>query len=476
MVMKMSFGPKEILILVSLAACNLLEGCSEREPGTGYRAPSEPPSAAAIAVFPGAEGFGTRTPAGRGGRVIAVTSLADDGPGSLRAVLAEPSPRIIVFRVGGVIELRSHLFISRPFVTIAGQTAPGDGVVIKNFGIVIVTNDVLIQHVRVRPGNKGNVKPDHNDAIAILGPGSGDGAGAFNVVLDHVSASWGEDETISTWFGAHDVTISWSIISEALSRSRHAKRTHSAGLLIGDGSHRVSAHHNLLAHNDFRNPLIVSGGTHDFVNNVIYNWGATATEINQDSSETAVNLVGNTYIRGPSTQWPWEIVISPSDERPSVPKIYVEGNVGPNQLAPRESPWKHVRYHWNGEPAPERFRALEPIRTAPITTFEAEANLTRVLAGAGATAPARDGVDRRVVAEVEKRAGAIIDTPEDVGGYGRYESGTPRPDSDDDGMPDDWEKQSGLDPRDPSDGMSDLDGDGYTNVEEYLHSLLTKSQ
>jgi pectate lyase len=264
-----------------------------------------------LPVFPGAEGFGTRTPAGRGGKVIEVTSLADDGPGTLRAAINDPAPRIIVFRVGGTIELSGELAVSHPFVTVAGQTAPGGGICVKNAGIGIFTHDVLIQHIRVRPGNEGRGEPDNNDAVSILGR-HGNVAGAYNVVLDHISASWGEDETVSTWYGAHDITISWCIISEALNRSRHRKRTHSAGLLVGDGSEHVSVHHCLLAHNDFRNPLFSSGGTHDFVNNVIYNWGAIPAEIFDQDSNSFLNLVGNTFRPGPSTQLgPYEITINP---------------------------------------------------------------------------------------------------------------------------------------------------------------------
>jgi len=183
-----------------------------------------------LPVFPGAEGFGTRTIAGRGGKVIEVTSLADDGPGTLRAALNDPFARIIVFRIGGTIELKSELQINQSFVTIAGQTAPGGGICIKNAGLTIIAHDVLLQHIRVRPGNKGPVDADINDAVSILGQ-HGDSEGAYNVVLDHISASWSEDETVSTWYGAHDITISRSIVSEALNRSRHRKKTHSAGLL-----------------------------------------------------------------------------------------------------------------------------------------------------------------------------------------------------------------------------------------------------
>jgi len=239
--------------------------------------PRPVPLQTGIPVFPGAEGFGTRTPAGRGGSILKVTTLADGGPGSLRDALEQPEPRIVVFRIGGTIELKDPLFINHPFITVAGQTAPGGGICLKNAGLNITTHDVLVQHLRIRPGIEGDVTPEDNDAVAILG-WHGQVDGASHVVLDHISASWGEDETISVWYGAHDITISNCIISEALNKARHQKRTHSAGLLIGDGSYHVSVHHCLLAHNDFRNPLISSGGTHDIVNNVIYDWGVLPAE------------------------------------------------------------------------------------------------------------------------------------------------------------------------------------------------------
>jgi penicillin V acylase-like amidase (Ntn superfamily) len=426
-----------------------------------------------LPVFPGAEGFGTRTPAGRGGRVIEVTSLADSGQGTLREALDAPYPRIIVFRVAGTIELEETLFVSQPYVTVAGQTAPGGGICIKNAGIVINTHDVLIQHIRVRPGNEGGVNADTNDAVEILGP-HGDAEGAYNVVLDHISASWGEDETISTWYGAHDITLSWSIISEALNRSRHRKETHSAGLLIGDSSYNVSVHHNLLAHNDFRNPLIISGGTHDVVNNVIYNWGILPAEIVDFDSNSFLNFVGNVFIPGPSTQpGNYEILISPES---GIPLIYVEGNIGPHRRDREMDDWLLVGYGYGGDGvAPDTYRSATPFATHPISPTGALQAYELVLAGAGATRPARDAVDLRVVADVRDGTGRIIDSPSDVGGYPPLGDGEPPTDSDHDGMPDEWERSMELDPTDSADGNGDPDGDGYTNIEEYLHSLLPDS-
>ncbi|MFZ2148145.1 MAG: hypothetical protein WAV28_13080 [Sedimentisphaerales bacterium] len=421
-----------------------------------------------LPVFPGAEGFGTRTIAGRGGKVIEVTSLADDGPGTLRVAVNVHSPRIIVFRISGIIELKSELQIPYPFVTIAGQTAPGGGVCLKGAGITIMTHDVLIQHIRVRPGNKGPVNADINDAISILGKYGGQNDDAYNVVIDHVSASWGEDETVSTWYGAHDITISWCIISEALNRSRHRKKTHSAGVLFGDSSYNVSMHHNLLAHNDFRNPLISQGGTHDIVNNVIYDWGVLPAEIGDYDSNTFLNFVGNFFILGPSTQrGPYEILFPQGN-----PKIFVEDNLGPHRPDPNMEDWAIVGFGWGEKGvAPEKYRSHTKFETPPITTIRATEAREKVLAKAGATAPQRDVVDSRVVDDVKKGTGSIIDSPDDVGGYPKLASGIPPIDSDHDGMPDDWELKMGLDTKDASDGNGDLDEDGYTNIEKYLHSL-----
>ncbi len=443
-----------------------LEPKTPKNPGT----PRPFTPLAGLPVFPGAQGFGTDTPAGRGGKIIEVTTLANDGPGSLRAALNNPEPRIIVFRVGGTIELKDGLFIAHPFVTVAGQTAPGGGICIKNAGLAILTHDVLIQHLRIRPGNEGNVTPEDNDAVQILGQ-RGDAAGAHHVVLDHISMSWSEDETISTWYGAHDVTISWSIISEALNRSRHRKKTHSAGLLIGDGSYNVSVHHCLLAHIDFRNPLISKGGTHDFVNNVVYDWGVLGAEITDYDSNSFLNFVANVFLPGPSTQTgPYEILI---DQEPGTPKIYVKDNIGPRRRDSSVDDWAVVKYGWNQQPyAPEQYRSHSPFAVPPVTTTSANDAFERVLASSGATIPARDGVDARIVADVRNKTGAIIDSPAQVGGYPQLVPGTPPSDSDHDGMPDDWEKQKGLDPNSSADANNDLDADGYTNIEQCLQSLL----
>jgi pectate lyase len=429
---------------------------------------------AGLPVFPGAEGFGTRTPGGRRGKVIEVTTLADSGPGSLRAAVADPAPRTVVFRVGGTIVLKDLLVIAHPFVTIAGHSAPGAGICLKDAGLVVATNDVLIQHLRIRPGREGSIRPEDNDAIALLGR-HGKTSGAHHVVIDHVSLSWSEDEVASVWFGAHDITFSHCIISEPLNRSRHEKNTHGAGLLIGDGSYHVTTHHCLLAHNDFRNPLIASGGTHDLVNNVVYDWGDLPAEIYDIHANTFLNFVGNSFLPGPSSvARRHEIFINPTRERGSGrPRIFVEGNIGPHRQGAGEDEWSVVGYGFSGRvPAPRELRHPKPFPTPSVTASDALTAEADVLAGAGATRPERDAVDQRIVLEVRGRSGRIIDSPGDVGGYPALASGTPPADADHDGMPDEWERLHALDPEKASDAIADKDGDGYTNVEEYLFSRL----
>jgi pectate lyase len=435
------------------------------------RPPAKPSIKSPLPVFPGAEGFGTRTPAGRGGKVIAVTSLANRGPGTLREALADPNPRIIVFRVGGTIEVDTPLPVDHPFVTVAGQTAPGDGIQIKNAGIQISTHDVLIQHLRIRPGNEGDIDPENNDAIQLNG--------GANVVIDHVSASWGEDETVQTWFGAHDITFSWCVVSEALDKSRHPKGRHGGGFLIGDGSDRVTVHHCLMAHNDFRNPLISQSGLVEFVENAIYNWGRSAAEIYTDQKTdrtTQVNFIGNVYIPGPSSPpEQFELVLN-SEPKAGIapPRIYAKGNRGPHRTSSHADEYAFISLGWGGVRLPDEYHASTPFETRNVSRLQGSDLTNAVLAGVGATLPRRDAVDQRVVESIQKRDGQMINSPLVVGGYPNMKGGQPPVDSDHDGMPDVWEQKMGFHPQDPADAARDHDGDGYTNIEEYLHSLVNR--
>jgi pectate lyase len=466
----------------------LVSGCGRTPnaalPQYSYPIPGGVPSSgecSGLPVFPGAQGFGTTTTAGRGGDVAFVTSLADSGAGSLRAALEYAGPRIVIFRVAGTIELESPLEITEPYLTLAGQTAPGGGITIKNMGLSIRTHDVLIQHLRIRPGNAGAIRGERNDAIELLGPHAGSEAGAYNVVIDHVSMSWSEDEIFSTWYaGVHDVTVSYCILSEALAESRHPEGYHSTGMLIGRGSNRVSVHHCLFAHNGYRNPTIQNNGLHEITNNVIYDWGLLATKIWDAEGTTFVNVVGNTYVAGPSRAGSArEVVVNPTKDTPvGLPHIYLRGNLGPSYTSTDagagEDEWSALTGSATdgAQPAPTDYRVDEAYETCLDDGDTATAAYAEVMAEAGATAPRRDAVDQRVLLEVRTKGGGIIDDPMDVGGYPQMQSGSPPPDRDGDGIPDTWEAVRGLDPDDPTDAQADRNDDGYPNIEEYLHSLL----
>lgn len=399
--------------------------------------------ASALPAFPGAEGFGSETPGGRAGAVLQVTTLADSGPGSLREALTTPGPRIVVFRVGGTILLEEMIRVRHPYLTIAGQTAPGDGITIRNGShrstpLRVETHDVVIRHLRIRPGPGGGP-----DGLSI-------GRGR-NIVVDHCSLSWAVDENLAVTGNSRDVTVQWSVIAEGLHDSTHPKGPHSMGDLIGSRGD-VSLHHNLYAHNDARNPRIGGGPkTVDFVNNVIYNFGSMAGRLSARRL-VRVNYVGNVVRPGPSSH-PDAVALGMPNPYPV--EVFARDNVLPRRgLVDDDFEGTLVKAR---HPAP------------PVTTSPAQDAYEAVLRSAGATRPRRDAIDARIVASVRERSGRVIDHPEDVGGWISARGGTAPADRDGDGMPDAWEVRHGFDPDDPSDGSKDADGDGYTNVEEFLN-------
>jgi pectate lyase len=432
-----------------------------------------------VLAFPGAEGFGANSVGGRGGRVIEVTNLNDSGPGSLRAAIEAGGPRIVVFRTGGTIELQSGLEISNPFITIAGQTAPGGGITLKNVpsnmdaALTVTAHDVIIRYIRSRPGASTR-QACCLDAIQILTDS------AYNVIIDHCSASWATDETMSTWYDPHDITIQWCIISEGLLDSTHEEGPHSKGLLLGsDGSYNISVHHNLFAHNVERAPLIKTSGLVDVVNNVMYNPEWSASHVTDDYSKALLNYVGNYFKRGPDSTS--EYSLATSNEGGNGLEIFVQGNIGPNR--PRDD----IDYMDESLVVKPEGRQwiVETRHDAPfVTTTSAIEAYDQVLANAGATIGLdsqgnsywrRDPVDGRIVNDVRNGTGSYIDDPSEVGGWPELAAGTAPPDSDHDGMPDQWERLYCLGPSDPSDGPFDADGDGYTNVEEYLNGTEPRS-
>jgi len=430
-----------------------------------------PLHAFSLPAFPGAEGYGSDTVGGRGGAVIEVVNLNADGDGSLRAACSAAGPRIVVFRVGGIIELGRDISIREPYITIAGQTAPGDGIMLKGAALTIETHDVIVRGLRVRVGDHpSGPNPDNRDGIGI----ANNGDPPHNIILDHCSISWAIDENLSVWYPAHDITIQWCIISEGLHDSLHPKGPHSMGLLVGPGGRRVSIHHNLFAHNHDRNPLMSPDTESEIINNVAYNWmWGTATNLHNCDEDPPVgptlsNVIGNYYKEGPSNQSSLDMSIR-IGACWSNGAVYVQGNVGPGRPADTGDEWSLVEND-AGEGVKSVGYALTP---SGITTQPVLEALELVLTGAGATVPVRDGVDARVVQSVRDGTGAIIDSQDEVGGWPVFNGGTPPADGDHDGMPDSWEIARGLDPGDPSDGAQDRNADGYTNVEEYINGLFS---
>jgi pectate lyase len=415
---------------------------------------------ASIPAFPGAEGFGTDTPGGRGGRVIAVTTLADGGPGSLREALTAKGPRIVVFRVGGTIALKSHLHITEPYITVAGQTAPGGGILIRDAGLYVDAHDVVLRHLRVRIGASTVEEYNTQDPIRIEGT-------AHHVVVDHCSFSWSIDECASARGPGHDITYQWCIIGEALKQpfpkemTDNEDRSHSMGMILGGNPDRCTTHHNLILHNNSRNPRI-QGGLHDVRNNLVYHWRSIPAMF---SRNPRVNFIGNYYKPGPET-WRKEAIWTEEKDWVQVGTIYVKGNRTPRRPSDDLPEWALT---CSGPP--EGHEVKVPFPAPPVRTTTAEEAYAEVLAKAGATRPKRDAVDERLINDVRNGTGKLIDRPEEVGGFPVIEGGEAPPDADGDGMPDAWERERGLDPANPKDAAADRDGDRYTNIEEYINTL-----
>lgn len=364
-------------------------------------AAAEPPLA-----FPGAQGAGRFAAGGRGGPTILVTTLADDGPGSLRAAVATKGPRIIRFAVAGTIRLRSDLVIRDNCITIDGSDAPAQGIAIADHGLVVRADDVVIRYIRSRLGNLGG---GEGDAISV--------ASGNRIILDHVSASWSIDETLSASAryetgGIDALTVQWSIIAESLRRAGHAKGEHGYGSLIrgGRGS-RFSFHHNLWAHHVQRMPRPGNyapkaddplGPLMEFRSNVFYNWGGNAAGYNADTQSVATYaFVDNCYISGPDTKGLFIF----REENPNA-QSWFAGNSLNGVIPPDQR--QLVKGLWN------------PLATAPdvapVKADPAPAGCQAALASAGAS-KVSDSVDRRVIADIRNRGGRIIDSQDDVGGW-----------------------------------------------------------
>lgn len=414
-----------------------------------------------VPAFPGAEGFGAYARGGRGGKVLLVTNLDDSGPGSLRAACEAKGRRIVVFRAARVIELKSDLKIKNPYITIAGQSAPGGGICLKGYPLEIKANEVIVRHLRCRPGD---VMKKEMDSLSI--------SDAWNVVVDHCSASWGMDETLSVTRYSKDVTVQWCMISESLNRSYHHKGPHGYGSLICGYDGGITFHHNIYAHHNSRNPR--PGGEEgmpgiilDFRNNLIYDWGMTCGY----SGETRVriNYVGNYLKPGPSSR-PYNRGFAFNVGGP-LTTIFAAGNYLEGFPEKNRDNWLMIRLPAGlREGGEQSIKAMSPFPVAPVRTDSSEAAYQGILKNAGATLPVRDAVDARIVEEIKTGGGRIIDSQAEVGGWPEYAQAPAPVDRDSDGMPDRWEKRYGLNPADPSDSSRDADGDGYTNIEEFLNA------
>jgi len=434
-------------------------------PAAGGVAPAGP----RLPAFPGAEGFGATTPGGRGGRVLRVTTLADSGPGSLRAALDERGPRIVVFTLSGVIDNERPLCIEEPFVTVAGQSAPGDGITLAGEEVRIQAHDVVLRHLRIRTGDARPPQDgwDNRDAVNFGHPRRpGD---THDVVLDHCSLSWAVDETLTVWYRAHDVTVQHCLLAEPLMKSKHPEGPHSMGILIGEGSANVSLHHNLIADSNGRNPQVAGAGVVDVRDNVVFNWGEYAALFKGRGNK--INFVNNFYKRGPDSAKAWTPTAIKVKEDARDLELFVAGNVDPTLPSADADNWPMVVW-WNGKPMKDaQLRAAREHPHPEVATVPAAAAWESVLADAGATKPKRDAADVRVVAGVRAGDGRIIDSPQQVGGWPEMKSAPASADADSDGMPDAWESAHGLDPKDAADAAKDRDGDGYSNVEEWLNEL-----
>ncbi|MBD8488592.1 polysaccharide lyase [Echinicola sp. CAU 1574] len=460
---------------------------------------------AKIPAFPGAEGGGAFSFGGRGGKVFVVTSLEDSGKGTFREACEAGGARYVVFNVAGIIDLKRPVNIKAPYITIAGQTAPGDGVCIAGASVLIDTHDVVIRHMRFRRGQTDVRFRD--DALG--------GNGIGNIIIDHVSSTWGLDENMSMYRHMYvdadgkeyklptvNVTIQNSIFAEALDTYNHAFGSTIGGL-------NSTFMRNLWASNVARNASVGMYGDFGFVNNVIFNWWYRT--IDGGDHRSYYNIINNYFKPGPMTPKDGPVgyrIIKPEGDRAVkdsiiLGRVHVKGNIMEGYDAINLDNW-NGGVQVDGKPDMTKtyepfIRVNQPFAMASVTMMSAEEAYDFVLENVGATLPKRDPVDARIVNQVRtgkikyredgkihvgqeflvggsRRLGedsykkGIISDISQVGGYPRYE-GKPYQDSDQDGMPNEWEISAGLDPNDPSDATKDLSGDGYDNIEKYINAI-----
>jgi hypothetical protein len=445
-------------------------------------------SFAQTTAFPGAEGFGQYTTGGRGGKVFVVNNLNDNGDGSLRQAVEAKVPRIVVFTVSGTIHLQSKLDI-KGNITIAGQTAPGDGICLADYSVRLAGDNIIVRFMRFRMGDK------NQKGGMVDGNGSDDAFGGThrkNIIIDHCSMSWSTDEAFSV-YGGDSTTLQWNLISEPLNYSYHFEtgdkdyEHHGYGGIWG-GKH-LSAHHNLFAHCNSRNPRFdgirnIPEENADFRNNVIYNWGGNNAYAGEGGS---YNIVNNYYKYGPSTNKKRQFQIcNPWNKSPKMPygKWYVDGNYVDGSYEVSKNNRAGVTMGEKNTDDVAEAMATAPFPIVPVTTQPAKEAFALVLASVGCSLPNRDTLDERIIDDVKSRKGRFIDVQ---GGYAHgteYEATVNAwpalqslpapPDKDQDGMPDEWETAHKLNPNDAADAAGYTLDKEYTNVEVYINSLVGK--
>ncbi len=423
-----------------------------------------------VKAFPTAEGFGATAVGGRGGVVYHVTNLNNAGPGSLRHGLDSAiGPMTVVFDVGGTIELQSPIGINKSYITLAGQTAPGEGIAVVGHSTAIGAGatDVIVRYMRFRPGDR-HIADGVQDSLSIFD--------ANRIIVDHVSTSWGLDETLSVT-RSNNVTVQYSIIAEGLNPANHGYGSAVRGRVNDTYRGGYTWHHNLWINNERRSPAVGSYQEDDkradieieLINNVVHNWGLRAMHTVLSRDAMRINLVGNMFIAGPSARDAREVMRVEDFTRGVY--VYESGNMIDDDRDASHDPRPVTRgmFHtgwFSGlrfEKSPFAFPGL-------IETQSAAEAYTTVLDRVGASLH-RDAVDQRLVQEVMNRKGRIIDSQEEVGGYPVIATQLTGPmDTDRDGMPDAWEQRMNLDPNDIADGNM-IAANGYTHLENYLNHL-----
>ena len=430
------------------------------------------------AAFEGAEGYGAFTSGGRGGRVVHVTNLDDSGIGSLRWALDQSGPRTIVFDVSGTITLSSQIVIEDGDVTIAGQTAPGDGISIAGSRIRVNDDNVVVRGLHFRPGDgEVGMDPDDRDGLMI---GTTDHT-ISDVIIDHNSFEWAVDENLTINGNVSQVTISNNIIAEGLNNSIHSKGAHSKGLLVSnwgqdDGSltHDISIIKNLMSGNAQRNPEVRAGQNIEIINNLSYNYGLSHVVYylggaSGGTLKTDIVVVGNVITPGPSSQdYKVPIAIGAMADG-SI--IVLDDNLWTKIAADSAGNQDQRKLYWDGGGA-EFVVVGEAVTSGLVNILDSLDVTDYVLANAGANPNNHDAIDQRIIDDARNGTGSLVDSLDEVGGPAPLEGITGPSDSDRDGMPDWFETLYGFDLK-GFDANGDSDGDGYTNLEEYINGLIT---